>query len=260
MQTTAEAYNLEMPLFPELHRKISWSWFLFKQTPLKIVPCPLRKVLLIEFTLDNLNKTSSYFNHLRYSDITKMYSNSYFETSNCCPSSCWRHPLRPPEARGPTGMQTKLQHWSIPRQLLVPKQISRKCFSLRRHESLQRGQKYFPVFGRGARLPLKILFLFSESATFRVCIRGRLKILLLFSFNNTFPLFICKYFSFGNTFPLFIWKYFSFPQKVQHLESAFASICRPHQPRWAGELKMYKDINFHFSFITFPFLGKWWNW
>ena len=188
-QTTAEAYNLEMPLFPELHRKISWSWFLFKQTPLKIVPCPLRKVLLIEFTPDNLNKTSSYFNHLRYSDITKMYSNSYFEISNCCPSACWRHPLRPPEARGPTSMQTKLQHWSIPRQLLVPKQISRKCFSLRRHESLQRGQKYFPVFGRGARLPLKILFLFSESATFRVCIRGRLKILLLF--NNTFPLYIC---------------------------------------------------------------------
>ena len=120
-----------------------------------------------------------------------MYSDSYFEISNCCPSACWRHPLRPPEARGPTSMQTKLQHWSIPRQLLVPKQISRKCFSLRRHESLQRGQKYFPVFGRGARLPLKILFLFSESATFRVCIRGRLKILLLFSFNNTFPLFIC---------------------------------------------------------------------
>ena len=121
-----------------------------------------------------------------------MYSNSYFEISNCCPSACWRHPLRPPEARGPTSMQTKLQHWSIPRQLLVPKQISRKCFSLGRHESLQRGQKYFPVFGRGARLPLKILFLFSESATFRVCIRGRLKILLLFSFENNFPLFHLK--------------------------------------------------------------------
>ena len=155
-----------------------------------------------------------------------MYSNSYFEISNCCPSACWRHPLRPSEARRPTSMQTKLQHWSIPRQLLVPKQISRKCFSLRRHESLQRGQKYFPVFGRGARLPLKILFLFSESATFRVCIRGRLKILLLFSFNNTFPLY--------NLLILFIWKHFSsLHLKILFLssESATSRVCiREHLP------------------------------
>ena len=169
-----------------------------------------------------------------------MYSNSYFEISNCCPSACWRHPLRPPEARGPTSMQTKLQHWSIPRQLLVPKQISRKCFSLGRHESLQRGQKYFPVFGRGARLPLKILFLFSESATFRVCIRGRLKILLLFSFNNTFPLVIWKYF-----YSSFIWKHFaSFHLKILFLssESATSRVCiREHLPAWSTSLSWWVE-------------------
>ena len=157
-----------------------------------------------------------------------MYSDSYFEISNCCPSACWRHPLRPPEARGPTSMQTKLQHWSIPRQLLVPKQISRKCFSLGRHESLQRGQKYFPVFGRGARLPLKILFLFSESATFRVCIRGRLKILLLFSFENNFPFFIWK-------------KNFTSFQNVQYFESSFAGF-------WKYFNSFHLTILFLFSF------------
>ena len=57
-----------------------------------------------------------------------------------------------------------------------------------------------------------------------------LTILFLFSFENTFPFFHLKrlfLFSFGNTLPLFIWRHFSFLQKVQHFESAFASICRP---------------------------------
>ena len=87
---------------------------------------------------------------------------------------------------------------SIPPQLLVRKQISRKCFSLGRHESLHPGQKYFPVFSR-VRLPLKILFLL---------------------------------------------------QKVQHFESAFTSICRPHQPCGAGMLILYR-LNFAFEYFLF---------
>ena len=87
---------------------------------------------------------------------------------------------------------------SIPPQLLVPKQISRKCFSLGRHESLHRGQKYFPVFSR-VRLPLKILFLL---------------------------------------------------QKMQHFESAFASICRPDQPCGAGMFSIFSILLFNLLFAA----------
>ena len=85
--------------------------------------------------------------------------------------------------------------------------------------------KYFPSFEKVQHFESAFVGVWKYFYSFH------LTILFLLSFENTFT-----HLSFGNTLPLFIWRYFSFLQKVQHLESAFASICRPDQPCGAGML------------------------